>query len=280
MRPIPLNLQTLYADLIDQVSSSTIEPASISRRKVKGQTFLYATIRDGSIREQRYLGPGSSSKAQAMAARHKAAEEQAKQRRSTVSALKRQRIPAPTLQVGRVLETIANAGLFNQGVVLVGTHAFRLYPCVTGHFLPNTGLVTNDVDISAAAFVAGDEPQDLEAILKRADKTFEPVWAATDKAPKMFKASNGLTIDVLTRKGRGRRSPVVIDGLGVSAEALSFQEFLVEDTIEVVALYNCWCPSANSLACKVCCSQAHYFRPARCLKPKKRKGLGASTRSD
>jgi hypothetical protein len=53
----------------------------------------------------------------------------------------------------------------------------------------------------------------------------------------MFMASNRLTVDLLTRQKRGGRSPVVVEGLGVAAEALAFQEYLTENTIESVALY-------------------------------------------
>ena len=52
-----------------------------------------------------------------------------------------------------------------------------------------------------------------------------------------FDQKYGFAVEILTRYGRGRKSPVVIDSLTCAAEALSYQEYLVEDTSEVVALY-------------------------------------------
>ena len=44
-------------------------------------------------------------------------------------------------------------------------------------------------------------------------------------------------VDLLTRYGRGRKSPVQVPSLKCAAEALSFQEYLSEETIEAAALY-------------------------------------------
>ena len=237
MRPIPLNLMTLYADLADGVIHSAHLPGSISTKKVKAKSYLYAVVADGTVKNQIFIGPADDPDARRIAELYREAEQQAKQRRSTVSALKNARLPAPSLQVGKVLETIGRAGLYDRGITLIGTHAFRLFPPLLGHFLPSSALATNDVDISAAAFVAADDAVDFEAVLKRADPSFKPVWHADDQKPRMFRASNQLTVDLLTRQKRGGRSPVIVDGLGVAAEALAFQEYLTEDTVESVALY-------------------------------------------
>jgi hypothetical protein len=237
MRPIPLNFQTLYADLLQSVGLADVGHGSISKRKIKGRDYLYVTIKDGSIRHQRSLGPAADPDVQARAQDIRRAAEYAKGLRTTVSTLKKAYIPGPSLALGRVLETIANAGLFKQGVVLVGTAAYQTYPCLVGAYLPSSALMTNDADLLVSSFVARGEPQDLEKILQRADPTFKAHMSRDDRAPKVFRADNKLQVDILTKFGRGRKSPVLIDKLLCSAEALSFMEYLAEDSTEAVALY-------------------------------------------
>ena len=237
MRPIPLNFQTMYADLLQSIGLADVAHGSVSVRKIKGRDYLYVTTKDGAKRNQRSLGPASDPGAQAQAEEIRRAARDAKGLRTTVSVLKKAYIPGPTLALGRVLEAVANAGLFKQGAVLVGTSAYQTYPCLVGAYLPSSALMTNDADLLVSSFVAAEEPQDLEAILKRADPTFKARMSRDDRLPKVFVADNKFQVDVLTTFGRGRKSPVLIDGLRCSAEALKFMEYLAEDCVEAVALY-------------------------------------------
>ena len=173
MRPIPLSLQTLYADLLQNVGLADVEHGSVSVRKIKGKDYLYVTTKDGSKRRQKSLGPADDAAAQAKAEEIRQAAARARELRTTVSALKKAYIPGPSLPLGRVLEVIANAGLFKQGVVLVGTAAYQTYPGLVGAYLPSSALMTNDADLPVSTFVAKAEPQDLEKILQRADPTFK-----------------------------------------------------------------------------------------------------------
>ena len=237
MRPIPLNFQTMYADLLQTVALTEVAHGSISVRKIKGKEYLYLTTKDGSKRRQISLGRADDASAQAQANAVLESAEGAKGRRTTVSALKRARIPSPALPLGRVLEVISNEGLFRQGVVLVGTAAYQTYPCLVGAYLPSSALATSDADLLVSSFVAREEPQDLEKILQRADPTFRALMSRDDKLPKVFRAANNFQVDVLTEFGRHRKSPRLIGDLLCSAEALRFMEYLGEESVEAVALY-------------------------------------------
>jgi hypothetical protein len=237
MRPIPLNFLTMYADLAQGFEYAD-EAGSITTRKIKGKSYIYLTTKNGAIRKQRSLGPADNPKVQEEAARVTAAAERARNMRTVVSTLKQKaRIPAPTLAVGRVLEVVSKAGLFKRGITLVGTAAYQTYPCVIGSYLPTAAFTTNDIDLSVVEFEPGDNEEDIEVVLRRANKTFKPRWNADDKLPKVFMADDGLRVDMLTRLGRGGKSVVEVEELGCAAVALSFQEFPAEDTIETVALY-------------------------------------------
>lgn len=95
-------------------------------------------------------------------------------------------------------------------------------------------LVSNN---PVSSFVAGSGPSDMEAILRRADPTFEAAMSNDDRLAKVFRSAAGFQVDILTKYGRGRRSPVVIDRLVCSAEALKFMEFSCGESVEAVALY-------------------------------------------
>lgn len=237
MRPIPLNFLTLYADLLQNVAVPSARPGSVSIRKIKGADYLYVTEKDGGVRKQYSLGRADDPEAREKAAARRHAAERAKSSRKTVTVLKQSGMPAPALPLGRVLEAVANAGLFRQGVILVGTAAYQVYACVVGFYLSASALMTNDADLLVASLLAKDEPQDIDAILKRADPSFRPLMAVGDPAPKVFQAANNFQVDILTKYGRGRKTPVPVPALGCAAEALSFMEYLAEESMETVALY-------------------------------------------
>lgn len=238
MRAIPLNFQTMYADLLQSLAlSQEEEHGTISLRQIRGYDYFYVTTKDGATRKQRLLGPANDASVRAKADSIRTAAARAKVRRTTVSALKRAYVPGPSLPLGRVLEAMANAGLFRLGAVLVGTAAYQTYACVVGAYLPSGALMTNDADLLVSSFVTPDMPLDLEQILQRADPTFKAHMSNTDERPKTFKAADDFQVDVLTKFGRNRKSPVRIEDLKCSAEALKFMEYLSGgDTINAVGL--------------------------------------------
>jgi hypothetical protein len=237
MKAIPLNVMTVYADLLQSLEIGDNDAASIATKTIKNKKYVYATKKDGSARIETYLGVADDPDVQAEVERLRHGAERVKSLRSSVALLKAGRLPAPNLILGRILEVVANAGLFNRGMTLVGTAAYQTYAPLLGYYLPTATFVTNDVDLSVAEFVPGDHEEDFHALLKRADRSFEPIWSHDDKLPKAFRASNGFIVELLTRFGRGRKSPVLIESLNAAAVPLSFQEYPAEETVQAVALY-------------------------------------------
>ena len=82
MRPIPLNLSTLYADLVQTVAAGVDPAATVSRRLVEGRHRLYADCRGGGRRRQVYLGTAGEAEAEAKAAGYRRAAAAAKLRRT------------------------------------------------------------------------------------------------------------------------------------------------------------------------------------------------------
>lgn len=238
MQPIPLNLLTLYADLAQRLDPGMVPPASITRRTVGGARRLYATF-PGTVRRQTYLGTEGDAVAEAKAAAHKRAATEARARRKTVTTLKRAGIAGPDPATGQVLVALAGAGLFEAGLVIIGTVAFGLYPCIVGFTLSGASLMTQDVDLSMMRFAAPRalDGEALETVLKRADPAFEAVMSRTDTLPKKFRsARSGLEVDIVTTPGRSAE-PVLLRSLQCSAEPLAFMDYLIKDSLPVVALF-------------------------------------------
>jgi hypothetical protein len=228
---------TVYADVLQSLEIGDADAASIATKTIKGRKYVYATRKDGGARIETYLGVADDPAVKKEVERLRHAAERAKSLRSSVTLLKAGRLPAPSLLLGRILEVVANAGLFNRGMTLVGTAAYQTYAPMLGYYLPTATYATNDVDLSVAEFVPKDDEEDFHTTLKRADKTFEPLWSSEDTLPKAFRASNGFIVELLTRYGRGRKSPVPIESINAAAVPLSFQEYPAEVTMRALVLY-------------------------------------------
>ncbi len=243
MTPLALNIQTLYADLAQAMTFSERLPGSLSRRTIKGKTYLYATEKHGGSRLQIFLGPADDPAVVERASEIRRAATDAKQRRSTVALLKRAGLPAPTLEVGRLLEALANAGLFERGLMLVGTIAYQQFAPLLGVIPTASALQTQDADLAAASLAvhADQEGVALIDILRRADATYTPALGLDRKAlPKRFRSASGFDIDMIThyRTRSDDENGVTLPGLSCSAQPLRFLEYLMEDPVDVVALYN------------------------------------------
>ena len=71
IRDIPINMQTLYADLLQSTSQPDDIAGTIKRKTVKGTTYLYASVRSGAKRVEHYLGPEALHETQVAAERYK-----------------------------------------------------------------------------------------------------------------------------------------------------------------------------------------------------------------
>ncbi|PTM38678.1 hypothetical protein C8D03_0151 [Bosea sp. 124] len=261
VRRLPPSVQTLYADLVQKVSPDAPVPGSISIRMVHNVERYYSTERHGAKRIQRYLGPVHDPAIVAMAEAIRREEAIAKQRRKNITMLKSAGVQGPSQEVGRILEVMSRADLFERGMVLVGTIAFQTYPILLGYDLSASGMMTQDVDFVAAnvrvsiggrANADAEEPGDRTApksldmltLLKRADDSFVGVPNLGRKTyPNKFTATNGLDVELLTPvRKRDEDNPVALPAWGASAVPLHYLEYLVQDAMPAVALHGAGVP--------------------------------------
>jgi hypothetical protein len=246
-KPLPLALQTLYADLLQQVSTATVRPGSVYRREIGGIAYLYAKIPVGEGRHDRFLGRCDDEQVQSRARSIEEEARRAAERRETVRMLRARGVPGPTTDLGRVLDALAYADLFNRGGVLVGTAAYQCYPPLVGHHLPASALMTQDADLATASLTLSSlHEETLEAVLKRADRSFAAVPEVDPRAPSSrFRSASGFLVDLLTPQLRKRdRNPMSLPQLGAGAVPLQHLHWLIEDPVSAVALHGPGIPVA------------------------------------
>jgi hypothetical protein len=252
--PIPLPVQTLYADLTQKLADPPATlPGSISVKTVKSRKYLYVARAEGGKQKQTSLGPADDPAVVERAGVIKREAAFARERRNTIAMLGKAGLRGPNAATGKVLEVVSRAGLFDNGLVLVGTVAFQVYPALLGYRLAESALMTQDADFVAATAsvsmaIERDEAVtesetgvrgDLLLLLQSADPTFRAVpQLARAAPPSRFTSQSGFDVEMLTPiRTRNELSPVPLPALRAGAIPFHYLEFLVESSIKAVALY-------------------------------------------
>ncbi len=254
MERLSLETQTLYAELQEQLTAIEAQrsigslPGGFTTKKVKGETYYYFQYSSpGSQRKQVYVGKESPAL--------KRLVERYEVEKTIFQADNRsiQRLCAQ-LQAGgavvaphahhRVLQSLADAGVFRMESVLVGTHAFIAMGNLLGCRWESAGTQTQDVDIAGErglALALPDVPgADVPRVLERLEMGFLPVPELDRKSPSTsYKVRNSaLRVDVLTpAKKRDEEYKVVhISQFHAAAQALRYLDYLIEKPLQVALI--------------------------------------------
>jgi len=241
MTRLPLTTQTLYAELLDQL---TADEAGRSIGHLNG-TFIRKRVRGHRYIYLQYSIPGGGRKQVFVGRQDPALEkvvrdfEEGRQRRAD-DLQGRQRLcaqlgaggwPLPDGASGRVLQHLAEAGLFRQGV-LVGTHAWNLIGGMLGVRWDDWSQ-TEYIDIASHLQLAiGDEAIDLPGVLDRLQMGFLPVPALSPDSPATsFKVrGQNLRVDLLCpAHSRQTEGPILIPAFKAAAQPLPYLDYLLKD---------------------------------------------------
>ena len=241
MRPsaIPPAVQTLFADLLQQVETAPVS-GSVYRRTVNDAEYIYAKVPVGSDRIDQFIGRSGDSEAEDRAKSLQTGGALAAQRRRIVAMLRRQGLAGPDRAMGAILDALAHAGLFKAGAVLVGTAAYLVSEPLVGSRLPASTLMTGDLDLATASVaLTAEPPERLETILRRADPTFAGVPQLKPKAPpSRFRTASGYLVDLVTpTRTREDSNPVALAELGAGAAPLQYLAWLIEGAVRTTALW-------------------------------------------
>lgn len=237
---LPAETQTLYAELLERLLAERARrgvakaPGTFTTKKVKGETYAYFQYSEpgGKVR-QLYLGR-SGPLHERLVARFKAEKPDILKERADIERLCAQtRVGGAWMmgpRAGRVLKSFADAGVFDAGAVLVGTHAFGALGNLLGVRLTGASLRTDDLDLAAVSLLAASGGEvDAEDALDRLELGFLPVPGLDSRQPSTsFKVRGGsLRVDFLT-PGEGGK-PVPLPRLGTNAQPLPFMDYLIEN---------------------------------------------------
>lgn len=244
---LPIAVATLYAELRELTAQDSGAPSPAFNRKiVAGHAYWYQQRWDGSRRIQTYLGaetPELLSRIEAAKAAAPARRADLERRRELCRAL-RQAMPAAIDRItGRVLQSLAGAGVFRAGAVVVGSVAFAIYPALLGRRFSTAIARTGDLDIAAVEIASGDPVAFADAV-KSVDPRFFVVPPAPGRRIETSLRLRGgdFRVDLLTPAARSGTAPRLLPNLGFGAQAVPFLDYLLDGAVEAVAAVDAGVP--------------------------------------
>lgn len=251
MERLPLEVQTLYAELVDQLTALEAgrtlgsTPGSFVTKTVKGQEYYYFQHIDAtSAKRQVYLGRKDDT-LDALAARY------SKHREALVPDVESVQRLGALLRAGgagvtdpasaRVIKGLADAGVFRSGGVLVGTHAFIVMGNLVGVRWAGAGMHTQDVDLAALRLLevaAAETALDLQGTIESLEMGFLPVPGLDRGSPSTsFKVrGQSLRVDLLTPSRTSASKPVSIRRFAAVAQPLKYLDYLIERPVRAAVV--------------------------------------------
>lgn len=251
MYKIDIQTQTLYAELLEMMqivgASRTIASlkGSFSIKENKGDEYVYFQAYNpcGQL-EQVYIGKRNEQTERLMSD-HAAGKSEVTEMGEKLKRLSLQiqaGIKMPTDKaMTRVIRSLADTGVFRNGGVLVGTHAFQAAGLMLGVSWTADTTRTTDVDLAIERKIAVAIPMtdtDIPATLDSLKMGFYPVPRLNHKEPSTnFAIRNSqLRLDVLTPKTQDSDSPVFIKRFNCAAEPLNYLSYVIESPVPSVLL--------------------------------------------
>jgi len=243
MERMPLEVQNLYAELLDRLSAIEAHrsighvPGTFVTKKVKEEAYYYFQYSDpGGIKRQLYIGRKDSSLDKMVESHQEARtvfEEDAAGVQRICALLRAGGAMLSDSVSARVLKALSDGGVFLMDGVFVGTHAFLVLGNVLGVRWDGGSIRTQDIDIAAEpslSIVFPGPGSDIPSVLEALQMGFIPVPQLDPRRPStsFVVRGKGLRLDLLTPlRGRRVQKPVFIPRLKAAAQALPFLDFLI-----------------------------------------------------
>ena len=232
--------QTAFAGVDDAARQADLKrsvadlPGGFSKKNVSGRAYWYYQVKtpDGLLR-QSYVGPDDAP-TQALIQRH--ADPAAKLARQQMVRITRAAIELGCADIppkhARVIERLADSGLFSAGAILVGTHAFLAYQNILG-VRWSAGTATLDLEFAhAGRNVSLALPENLELDTKATIESLEMGFTPNQRNTSFKKADEpDFDLDFLTSRGRAGDAPVTVPRLNLTMQPLRFMELSLQDPL-------------------------------------------------
>lgn len=235
--------QTAYASLrsaslLENVRSVASLPGSFSKKTIKGREYWYYQMPDLTGKQKQIFLGLASEELTAMIDQHRHGDDATK---THLRQLTRQAIaagcPAIVPSHAKIIERLADAGFFQAGGILVGTHVFMAYQNYLGLRWASAAQ-TVDLDFAHAGrnvsvAIPSDVTMDMGSEIEALKMGFVPVASLTTYVKS---DERDLQIDFVTSLHRGGDTPVLIKALNVTMQPLKFMEFSMEAPIQLTLL--------------------------------------------
>ena len=245
---LPESVQTLYAELLDQVLRAERERAfasgSFVSKTIRDARYWYLQRLEGGHKKQMYLGretPELLERIEAARDGRKAVAADERRRRELVSMLAAGGAARESAAVAQVLRILGDADVFRLGGVLVGTQAFNCHANLLGVRFDAQSLRTADIDVAhpTVAVPREEQPRSILDELRGADARFVAVPSFDPRDPSSSFRVRGrdLRVDFLTPATKQHRDrPVYLAHLAAAADPIEGLDYLLEEPISAVAL--------------------------------------------
>lgn len=233
-----LAAQTAFAGVDEAARQADLQrsvanvPGGFAKKIVSGRAYWYYQVKtpDGTL-QQSYVGPDDVA-TQTLIRRH--ADPTAKLAKQHLLRLTRAAIELGCADIppkhARVIERLADTGLFSAGGILVGTHAFLAYQNTLGVRWV-AGAATLDLDFAhAGRNVSLALPENLKLDTTAAIESLQMGFIPNLKNTSFKKADEpDFDLDFLTSRGRAGDAPVTVPRLNLTMQPLRFMELSLED---------------------------------------------------
>lgn len=241
---------TLYAELHDLSETDHAggrREGGFAAKHIAGRNYWYRQVWIGPRRYQKAIGPETPELLTWIAEeREKSAlwQQQRRRRREICRALK----AGLSMQVdglsGRVIARLADKGVFEQGAVLIGTHAYRAYGPMLGRKLPAATLSTQDIDIAAdtaIALASSDVTLSFSEIVAAIDPAFfivPPRPGARISHALQYKGGE-IRVELLTPAEPDKEGQLrIVKPLAFGAQTVPYLDYLLKAPVRATYLHD------------------------------------------
>jgi hypothetical protein len=236
----------LYAEFLDRLRLLDAHrsigdlPGSFVTKTVGGRAYYYFQFsKPGGVTQQVYLGEKTARLQKLIDAfvRERPLKERERAGLARLCSQLRTGGALPTPHpVARVLKALADSGIFRQGGMLVGTHAFTVIGNLLGASWPSRALQTLDLDVALPPLrvVLPQGPADIADTLTKLNMGFLPVPPLNHKQPSSsFKVrGEALRVDILTPIRGAEVKIVSLPHFNTGASGLPYLDFLMDEAVE------------------------------------------------
>jgi len=252
MERIPLETQTLYSELLEQLSAQEAHrsigqlPGTFVTKKVKGGDYYYFQYSSpGGVTKQIYLGKEDAILKKVLERFEKERPQSLKEQKNIqrlCAQLRAGGALTTDASSGRVLKALSDAGVFKGGGVLIGTHAFSVLGNLLGYRWEGSGLKTQDLDLANSSIlnlIVPETSADIPQTLQSLEMGFLPVPAFhPGAASTSFKVrGQALRVDLLTpEKKPNQKKAVLIARWNAWAQPLRYLDYLLDETVRAAVI--------------------------------------------